>query len=258
MTRDAERFLMYVGVGLALILCVVSLISGLGSGSSAVGEDRTYEVEGEVLSLEVEIGAADFRIEKGEEFFVESNLKRLTFRQIGDKLVLRESSFGNKKYNGAYLTIYIPDGTVFDEIDITTGAGKFAAETLLAEKVSLELGAGEVNIGELIATREAKIEGGAGAITIDGGSLKNPSFEMGVGEFRLITAIIGEGKFDLGIGEANMTLIGGRENYTVEINKGIGDISFDGDSIPGGKTIGNGQNHIEINGGIGAIKVEFE
>ncbi|MBQ8303076.1 MAG: DUF4097 family beta strand repeat protein [Clostridia bacterium] len=257
MTRDAKRFLIVVGVAVALIACVSLIFTLLGVGGSAVGEFKDYEVTGEVKLLEVEIGAADFRIEKGEEFSVRSNLNRLTFRQTGSKLIISESSFGNRNYDGAELVIYIPDGTVFSEVDITTGAGRFTAEKLSAERLDLEFGAGEVNIGELNASVEADIEGGAGKITIGGGSLCNLSFEMGVGELNLASAIVGNSELDLGVGEANITLLGSMDDYTLDLNKGIGDIRLDGESVSGGK-IGSGENKVEINGGIGSINLFFK
>ena len=258
MTRDGKIFLICIGSFFALLI-IVSLVSGLlGFGGPAVGENKTYEVTGEIKTLEVEIGAADFRIVKGEGFLVESNLKRLTFRQSGDELILTEKSVGNKNYNGAFLTIYIPEGTVFTEIDITTGAGRFTADVLSAEKLEMEFGAGEVSIGELNATREADIEGGAGQITIGGGSLNDLNFDMGVGELNITSLITGNSELNLGVGEVKITLIGGREDYTVELNKGLGSIRFDGESISTGKTVGNGKNSLQIDGGIGSIEVSFK
>lgn len=262
---DTQKIIKYAAIALA-VLIILGIIGGIvgalglasAFGGSGVGESRAYEVEGEIRSLEVDIGAAEFRIEKGEAFSVESNLKNLTFRQTGNRLILREKSFGNKNYNGAFLTICIPEGTVFSEINITTGAGKFTAESLSAEKVDLELGAGEVNIGELNATREADIEGGAGQITIGGGRLSDLQIDMGIGELRLTSEIVGEGEFNLGVGEVRITLIGSRDDYTVELNKGIGSIDFDGESISSGRTMGNGRNDVEINGGIGSITVVFK
>ena len=59
MTRDAKKFLTIIAV--VLIGAVfISLIVGLVGGGSAVAETRDYEVDGEISSLEVEIGAADF------------------------------------------------------------------------------------------------------------------------------------------------------------------------------------------------------
>lgn len=258
MTRDAKRFLIWAGVAIAAVLCL-SLIGGLiGAGGSVIGEDKTYEVTGEIKTLDIEISAADFRIERGEGFSVESNLKRLTFRQTGDRLILRENGNGRKNYDGAFLTIYIPDGVVFTEISIRTGAGTFTADVLSAEVLDLEFGAGEVNIGELNATREAEIEGGAGQITVGGGNITDLQLDMGIGELYLTSQIVGEGELNLGVGETRITLIGSRNDYTVELNKGIGSISFDGETLSTGKTMGNGRNEVEINGGIGSIEVNFK
>ncbi len=262
---DTQKIIKYLAIAFAVLLIlgiVVGVLGAVGAivgiGGSAVGESQTYEVEGEIKTLEVEIGAADFSIEIADVFSVESNLKNLTFRQTGDRLILGEKSFGNKNYDGAFLTIYIPEGVVFKEVDITTGAGEFTAESLSAEIIDLEFGAGEVNIGELNATREADIEGGAGQITIGGGRLCDLQIDMGVGELRLTSEIVGEGELNLGVGEVVITLLGSRDDYTVELNKGLGSISFDGESISTGRTIGNGKNDVEINGGIGSITVDFK
>ena len=258
MTRDAKRFLTWAGIGFAALICILIIVGLISNGGAVVGENKTYEVTGEVRTLDVDISAADFCIRKGDSFSVESNLERLTFRQRGSRLILTEKSRGNKDYDGAFLTIYIPDGTVFDEINISTGAGRFTADLLSAQRIDLDFGAGEVNIGELNATREAEIDGGAGEITIGGGSLTDLQLDMGVGALYLTTAMVGEGELNLGIGEAKLVLLGNRDDYTVELNKGIGDIRFDGESLPTGRTIGNGQNDVEINGGIGSIEVEFK
>lgn len=258
MTRDAKKFLIWVGCGILVLICLSSIGSLFGLGNSAVGEWQTYEVTGEVKTLEVEIEAADFRIENSDSFSVRSNLKNLTFRQTGDKLVLTEKSFGTSNHNGAELVIYIPASAVFDRIDITTGAGRFTAGSLTAQRLDFEFGAGEINIGELNATGAANITSGAGEVTIGGGGLNNLKLEMGAGELNLVSKMTGNDDLDLGVGEVNITLIGSRADYTVELNKGIGSIIFEGENISTGKTVGDGQNKVKINGGVGAIEVKFK
>lgn len=258
MTKDAKKFLAYVAAGILALSILGVILSSIGSFGPVVGDNKTYEVTGEIKTLEVEISAADFRIEEGDKFLVESNLKKLTFKQSGDKLVLKERSSGNKNYNNASLVIYVPEGTVFENVDITTGAGRFSADALLAEKLDLEFGAGEVNIGELTATREADIESGAGQITIKGGSLNNLSLEMGVGELNLTSSITGRSELDLGVGEANINLLGTIDDYTVEMTKGIGSLTFDGEILSSGKKVGTGDSKIGINGGIGQITISFK
>ena len=74
--------------------------------------------------------------------------------------------FGGGSYENAVLTIYVPVGTVFENVNITTGAGRLTVDNLSAETIDFELGAGEVSIGSLVATKSADIEGGAGRITV--------------------------------------------------------------------------------------------
>lgn len=257
MTRESKKILICVAA-IALVIAVVSiLIATLIGGSSAVGENRIYDVEGEVKRLEIEIDVADFQIITGDDFSVESNLKNLKLRHTGDRLIITERTAGNPDYEGARLVITLPEGTVFSEIDISVGAGQFTADSLSGEDVSLEFGAGDVYIGSLYATREAEIEGGAGKITIDGGSVSDLQLVMGVGELVLKSEILG-GKLVLGVGESKITLLGEREDYTVELNRGIGGITLDGEPVSNGGHFGDGDRRVEINGGIGSVYCSFE
>ena len=257
MTRAAKNFLICAGAVALVIAVAAILIATLTGGRSAVGENRIYDVEGRVKRLEIEIEAADFRIVTGEGFSVESNLKNLSFRQTGERLIISERTAGNPDYEGARLTVTIPEGAVFSEIDITVGAGRFTADIISGDEVNLEFGAAEVYIGSLYATHEADVEGGAGKITIGGGSVSDLQLEMGVGELVLESEIL-DGELDLGVGEARITLLGGREDYTIEINRGIGSISFDGEYLSMGGRFGDGDRRVEINGGVGSVFVDFE
>ena len=156
------------------------------------------------------------------------------------------------------MTLYIPAYTVFEKANIITGAGRLTVDHLSASTMCFVFGAGEVKIDTLIATTAVDIEGGAGKITISGGALHNLDLEMGVGQLNLTSALTGESDFDLGVGESDITVIGSKNDYKLDIEKGIGDITFDGASVSNIKGQGNGNNSIEVSGGIGAINLKFE
>ena len=188
-------------------------------GSDAVTEDiKTYTVSSDIKSLEVKINAADFTIKQGDSFSVESNLKYLTVEDKNGVLTIRDTKKLIRTYTGAVLTLYIPADTVFDKANITTGAGK---------------------------------------ITISGGALHNLDLDMGAGQLNLTSALTGESDFDLGVGESNITVIGNKNDYKLDIEKGLGNITVDGTSVSNIKGQGNGNNDIEISGGIGAINLKF-
>ena len=262
-----QKTVKYIAMAFAIFL-TVSIIGGILSmfglfggffGGDAVTEDiKTYSVSSEIQSLEVTINAADFTIKQGESFYVESNLKHLTVEEKNSVLTIKETKKFANTYTGAVLTLYIPADTVFEKANIITGAGRLTVDSLSASTMNFELGAGEVTIDTLVATSNIDIDGGAGKITVSGGALHSLDLDMGVGQLNLTSALTGESDFDLGVGESNITIIGNRDDYKLDIEKGIGNITVDGASVSNIKEQGNGNNSIEVSGGIGAINLKFK
>ena len=239
------------------ILGAVGLFGSLFDGEAIAEDAKTYSLSSQIQHLDIQINAADLYIKEADAFSVESNLQHLTVEEKGGVLILRDTQKFVKSYNGAMLTIYVPTGTVFDTVDITTGAGKLTIGTLSAGNLELELGAGDVSIDSLTATKSADIEGGAGRITISGGALKDLELEMGVGQLNLTSALTGSCQLDLGVGESNLTIIGNREDYKLDLEKGIGSITVDGKNAADFGSSGNGTHKLKIHGGIGSIRVDF-
>ena len=239
------------------ILSMFGLFGGFFGGDAVTDDIKTYTVSSDIKSLEVKINAADFTIKQGDSFSVESNLKYLTVEDKNGVLTIRDTKKFIRTYTGAVLTLYIPADTVFDKANITTGAGRMTVDNLSADTMNFELGAGEVAIDTLVAASDIDINGGAGKITISGGALHNLDLDMGVGQLNLTSALTGESDFDLGVGESNITVIGNKNDYKLDIEKGLGNITVDGTSVSNIKGQGNGNNDIEISGGIGAINLKF-
>ena len=246
----------------AALLSAISLLCLAGCGGVrdlVLDEVKTYEIGSQIGSLDIRINAADLRIECGETFSVESNLKYLEVSESGGTLTLKEltrAGFGNDLYEGAMLTLYVPAGTEFEKVGLFTGAGRVTVDTLSAKRLEMELGAGDVSVGSLFVTGSAGMMGGAGRITVSGGRINDFDLEMGVGELELTSALTGECELEMGIGDADITLLGSREDYRLEISKGIGAVSVDGNEVSGSNG-GSGANEVEISGGIGAIDVRF-
>ena len=263
----AQKVIKYLAIAFAIFLTVtiiggilstVGLLGGFFAGDAVSEDMKTYSVTSEIRNLNIHINAADLSIKEGDAFSVESNLKHLKVEEKGDVLTVEETKKFSGTYNGAVLTIYVPAGTVFDNTNLTTGAGRLTIENLASGTLGFELGAGDVSIAALVATESADIEGGAGRITICGGALKDLDLEMGMGQLNLTTALTGDCQLDLGVGETNITLIGNKDDYKLDMEKGIGSISVDGKDVSDYGSSGNGMNKVEINGGIGAINVLFK
>lgn len=266
---ELQKVIKYLAIALAVFLIVsivggavsvVRLVAGLFDRDSATADFISYSVSGEFHSLDIEIGVADLNIREGEAFSVESNLKHLHVKVEDGVLKIDESEW--KKSFSAYhdpaLTVYVPAGTLFREVSMTTGAGRLTAEELSAEYLDLKLGAGEVSFGSLKATASADIEGGAGRVTISNGVLSNLDLDMGAGQLELTSALTGDCELNLGVGESRINLIGDRDDYRLMLEKGLGSISVEGEKMPEGGRVGDGANRVKVSGGVGAIYVRYE
>ena len=262
-----QKVIKYLAIAFAIFLTVsiiggilsaVGLFGGLFSSDAVLEEVKTYSVTADIHNLDIEINAADLYIKEGDAFSVESNLKHLKVEENGGLLTIQETKKFTGTYTDAVLTVYVPAGTVFDNVNLTTGAGRLTIGDMSSGTLDFELGAGDVSIDSLIATKSADIEGGAGRITIAGGTLKDLDLDMGVGQLNLTSALIGNCQLDLGVGESNITLIGRKEDYKLDLEKGLGNISVDGVNVSDYGSSGNGTNKVEINGGVGSINVRFE
>lgn len=245
----------YIAI-LMVLLCFATLTGC--QKQMELGGPKAYPVSGEVRSLRMEINSADVKIQESDAFRVESNLKDLTVSVENGVLTVRQKHKAGVSYTDAMLTLYVPEGAYFGFADITTAAGRLTADGLRGETLDLKLGAGAVDIGYLEAAREADIEGGAGAITVSDGSLMNLELEMGVGELNLTAALLGECDLSFGVGESNVTLLGNKEDYSLEVEKGLGTVTVDGETVSRFKTVGSGQRIVEIQGGVGAINLMFQ
>ena len=249
------------------ILSAVGLLGSLFSDDDAewgdvIGETKTYTVSSEISDLNIQINAADFYIKEGNGFSVESNLKNLEVDEKNGCLTLKDLTKiklnGSNAYENAVLTIYVPAGMAFDNVNIKTGAGRFTVDSLSAATIGFELGAGDVTISKLIAEKSANIEGGAGRITISNGAIKDLALKMGMGQLNLTAALTGDSELELGVGESNITLLGSKDDYELDIEKGIGNITVDGKNVTDFGSSGNGANEVDIHGGVGVINVRFE
>ena len=263
-----QKTIKYLAMAFAILLSV-SIISGICGGIASLsfifghktvsGELKTYPVNEDVEELIIDISAADLSIQTGDKFRIESNHKYLKVKESNGKLILsEEEKWLASNPEGIRVVIYIPEDVHFTSADLDTGVGSVKIESLSADVLDLDLGAGEAQIDRLTAAKRAKINGGAGELSIKQGMLRNVDLNLGVGELNLTGSILGESKLDYGIGEANVTLLGTEEDYRIELDKGVGEAKIEGESMQDDSVYGSGENRIDIDGGIGELHIEFQ
>lgn len=260
----AQKIIKYCAIAFAVFI-IASIISGiirlfwLFGRDDAVGEMKSYSVtEENVETLEVDLSAGQFEIKTGDSFGVESNHKYLRFESSNGLISINEERDAfSFNADGLKVILTVPENFVFKKADISAGAGKVKIDKLAADSLSLGFGAGEAKIDNLTANTSAKIDSGAGELTINGGELADLDFDMGVGEVNLQSRLTGDCDIDYGVGELNMTLIGKSEDYCITLDKGVGEAKMDGSKMHDGETYGTGNTNVKIDGGVGELNIGF-
>lgn len=263
----SQKVIKYCAIAFAIFLIVtiisviLSLIYGLASAlglkKETTNETGIINLEGDLTAyLDVDVAYSNLNIKIGKEFLAQTNNENIQFKQDRNELKIKEKNLKwFAKDSESDLTIYIPEDLKLKEVKINTGAGKVNIESLIAQKLRLNLGAGEVRI-ESINADEADIDTGAEKFTIESGNINNLDFDMGVGKTNVTAKITGKSEIDTGVGAFTLKLLESEELYSFKVDKGIGDITINGKSISNDQSIGNGENFIDISGGIGKIKID--
>lgn len=267
---DVQRVIKYVAIAFAIYL-IVNIIGVIVMGISSLffvfdGSDyvmdemKTLEVDTNKNfdNLEINLSGTSLEILEGDTFLVETNNNYIEIKQSSNGLVVKEKHHNWFRNNGkSKLVISLPKDMEFENFVVDAGAGRIEIDSIIAHKLDFNLGAGQVTINNLKVSGEAEIEGGAGEFVVKGGSITNLDFDMGVGRALISAEILGKSDIDAGVGELEIDLVGKKDDYQIFVDKGIGNIRIDGDNFNTNSVYGDGINKIDIDGGVGSIKIEF-
>lgn len=265
-----QKMIKYIAVALAIFL-IVTIFGGIITGLSSISflnskkektevvvEMKVYPIESDISSLSIDLSGAELKIITADKFSVESNHKYISVKESDGKITVNETKdFFSVSPKGVTVILNIPENFVFDEVYIDTSAGKVSVDVLSCDDLKLSLGAGKADIKNLTANSKSEIDGGAGELNIDGGKLCNLNLDMGVGKLTLKSRLEGDSDLDIGVGKTDLCLLGDKEDYKIEFDKGIGDSRIQGEVMKDDSVYGSGKNLIEIDGGVGALSIEF-
>lgn len=216
-------------------------------------------------NLELELGAGEFEIRESEtEDIVVKSKKKIEVSSYGDTISVRTKKhyvfFGFIGNNHNEVTIEVPRGTKFNEIDMEVGAGELNCPSIAAEKLNIELGAGRITIDDYTCN-EANIYVGAGEVIAGKGTVVNMDAEVGMVSLTFAGSIAQNLNVDCGMGNVQMDLKGSEEDYNYRIECGMGNVTV-GSSSYGGvaceKNIDNGSAYdFDLDCGMGNVEIMF-
>lgn len=229
----------------------------------------------EIKSMELKLGACEVQIKEGSSFGLEyENLQESKFHYSVDNGVLtvkyeENTSVGIKflsfnistKNADPTITLIIPANKEFESVSMEFGAAEVKVENIMAEELKLTVGAGDMILDKLFVTKKAKIKVGAGEIQVKNAELANADLECGVGELDLEGKITGDSKLKCGVGEIDLVIRDAvQEDYYGDLKCGLGQLTFGDISISGSgkKSYGSeGANRLDAECGVGEVNVKF-
>lgn len=266
-----QKVIKYLALALAVFI-IVNIVSGILFGiytlSSVLGltknDESTIETYEELTTnfensnietLKIDLAYSTLVIKKGDTLMAQSNSTNVSYKQNNNQLIIKENSSWFSRNNKRAVILYIPNDIIFDKVNIEAGAGKIEVEELNTRELSFEIGAGEVEIQKLNVSNKAKIDGGAGKVSILSGEINNLDLNMGIGKFELTSSLKGKNDIDAGVGKLDLNLLDNIENYTIKTDKGIGSITINSKEVANSIQYGNGDTFIDIDGGVGSIEI---
>ena len=256
----AMAFAIFLSISIISGICgALFTVANLFGTNKEEGIVINQAIGGDFSSISVNLSAAELEIKTGDKFDVETNHKYLKCEEKDDILKISETrTLFAAHPKGTKVILTVPKDKIFDYADIRAGAGSVTIDVLSANMLDVDLGAGELKAQCLNANNKAEIDGGAGSVTIKDGRLNNADIDMGVGELNLTSELSGKSSIDYGIGETNLVLLGTDNYYKIELDKGIGEALIEGRKMSDDSVYGAGENHIEIDGGIGELNITFK
>lgn len=246
--------------GIATVLLAVSGITSIKNEIDEIKSNEEfalYEVGDDVSKISLNLYTASLAIKQGDEFsvyygegFKIKDKKGILYVEDTIKELLNIASSHT-------VTVTVPDKKSLSKVSINSGSGSIYIEKLICDTLELDLGVGSTEIDYIKVKSKADIDGGVGAMTISDGTISNLDLSVGVGKSDITAKLTGKSEIEAGIGDVKLSLTGGEKLYTLKGETGIGAIRVDGEKLTDDGVTGNGKNIVEIDGGIGTVKIDF-
>lgn len=262
--KSFQKIVKYIAIALSIAVLVglatiISDFFDLLDTNSKSDKENLVELtleNDEFTDLSIEIEASSLEIKLSDKLQVFTNSDKVSCKIKNNTLFIKEKDKSFVKNDEKSVVLYLPTDFTADAVKIEGGAGKILIDSLVCNELNFKIGAGSVVLTNLNVTSKAEIVGGVGSFDINNAKINTFDIVLGAGSAN-VTAKICNGKIQSGIGDLVLNLKGDMSDYTIRSEAGIGDILVDNERIEGTATTGDGDNVINISGGISSIKVSF-
>lgn len=216
------------------------------------GDVEKYEITKDVIDLKIMAGGCRLRmVPSGDDsFYAEAeDIEKFQCYAEDNCLYVKTSqdvsTWNGITWNGSdsgVIVLHVPEGFVFDNVDMKLGAGQLIVENVNANSVEMEVGAGQIEVNTLQAD--------------------NCDIEVGLGEVTVTDARVNNVDAEVGMGQIEMLLAGSEEDYDYKVSVAAGSVTIGSTEYSGvgqKKTINNEADRmVNLDCGMGEIQVEFD
>jgi len=153
------------------------------------------------------------------------------------------------------IDIYVPEGMIFENVDIDGGIGEYNIEYINADNLDIDGGIGKIIIKNSRIDK-LKVDGGVGEYNING-DIGEMKINSGVGKVTVSGSIARDIEIDGGVGEVKLDLAGDINNYDVKANSGVGTVKINGEKAVNYKNSGAPYS-LRADGGVGSISINIK
>lgn len=242
------------------------------NGNSAVSapHEGQIPVQG-IKALHLTLGAGRFMINEKEagddtiDIMIQGTGTCEYYVSPGDGVLYVEGFKDINNFKGMssnnVITMDIPRGLYFQEVEMEVGAGIMEIYALSAGELETLVGAGEVILTNITA-EEFSAEIGVGRMQTENTAVKKADIKVNMGNCDFEGSISGDLEAECGMGNLNLLLAGREEDHNYKLECSAGNINLGENSIAAlasERTINNGAGSTyELICNMGSITVDFE
>ncbi len=199
--------------------------------------EKTKIADNTIKALEIEMGGSDFHVVTSEDdnIYMEytGTGKSQAYVENG-KLHLKVMNDTEFHMNGISnsLTFFMPEGMQLEEISIELGAGQMNLNGLQAKELKADIGAGQI-LADGLQSQKLTVSLGAGEIVLKEAKLAQVNIEVGAGNCEIQGSIEGDVEVECAMGNVSFELTGSKSEFNYEIQCVGGNITIGEDEYSG-------------------------
>ena len=200
--------------------------------------EDTLSAEG-ITKLDMELGGCEVKVETSPDAQFHVTVENVSaFQAFTEEKTLYVKGVQTGTWTGGLstnmkITLQLPEGIVYEQAQMSFGAGEFQIQTVSADNVAVEVGAGKLQIADLKA-EELEVQLGAGQAVLEEADVVNADLEAGAGELIFAGSILGDLHAECAMGNMEIRISGStQEDHNYEMDCVAGNLTVGSETYSG-------------------------